>query len=62
MGITVGTRTAYPRCVSTVISEIRETVERDERIRTAMLAAFTGVLAVAFMVLLISDQVQAAAF
>jgi hypothetical protein len=41
---------------------IRETVERDERIRTALLAAFTLVLALAFMVLLVSDQVQAAAF
>ncbi len=40
---------------------IRETVERDERIRTALLAAFTLVLAVAFMVLLVSDQVRAAA-
>lgn len=40
---------------------IRETVERDERIRTALMAAFTFVLAVAFMVLLVSDQVQAAA-
>lgn len=40
---------------------IRQTVERDERLRTAMLAAFTIVLAIAFMVLLISDQVQAAA-
>ena len=41
--------------------DIKVTVERDERIRTAILAAFTIVLAVAFMVLLISDQVQAAA-
>ena len=40
---------------------IRETVERDERFRTVLLAAFTVVLAVAFMVLLVSDQVQAAA-
>ncbi len=40
---------------------IRETVERDERFRTALLAAFTLILAVAFMVLLVSDQVQAAA-
>ena len=40
---------------------IRETVERDERLRTALLAAFTLVLAVAFMVLLVSDQVLAAA-
>ena len=40
---------------------IRETVGRHERLRTALLAAFTLVLAVAFMVLLVSDQVQAAA-
>ena len=40
---------------------IRETVERHKRLRTALLAAFTLVLAVAFMVLLVSDQVQAAA-
>jgi hypothetical protein len=47
--------------VSTIVYEIKETVEHDERIRMAILAAFTLVLAVAFMVLLISDQVQAAA-
>ena len=47
--------------MSTLVYEIRETVERDERLRTALLAAFTLVLAVAFMVLLISDQVRAAA-
>jgi hypothetical protein len=40
---------------------IKQTVERDERIRTVILAAFTVILALAFMVLLISDQVQAAA-
>ena len=40
---------------------IRETVERDERLRTALLGTFTLVLAVAFMVLLVSDQVRAAA-
>jgi hypothetical protein len=40
---------------------LRETVERDERVRTAILAAFTAILAIAFMVLLVSDQVQAAA-
>jgi hypothetical protein len=39
---------------------IRETVERDERVRNALLAAFTVILALAFMVLLISDQVVAA--
>jgi hypothetical protein len=47
--------------VSTIVSDIRQTVERDERLRTALLAAFAVVLAIAFMVLLISDQVQAAA-
>ena len=47
--------------MSTLVYEIRETVERDERLRTVLLAAFTLVLAVAFMVLLVSDQVQAAA-
>lgn len=40
---------------------IRHTVERDERLRTVLLAAFTVALALTFMVLLISDQVQAAA-
>jgi hypothetical protein len=47
--------------MSTIVYEIKETVERDERVRTALFAAFTVVLALAFMVLLISDQVQAAA-
>ena len=47
--------------MSTIVYEIKTTVEHDERIRTAILAAFTLVLAVAFMVLLISDQVRAAA-
>ena len=41
--------------------EIKSTVERNERLRTAILATFTLVLALAFMVLLNSDQVQAAA-
>ena len=48
--------------MSTIVLEIRETVEHDPRLRMALLAAFTVVLAIAFMVLLISDQVQAAAF
>jgi len=47
--------------VSDLVIGIKHTVERDERLRTAILAAFTLVLAIAFMVLLISDQVQAAA-
>lgn len=47
--------------MTTLVHEIQETVVRDARVRTAILAAFTLVLAIAFMVLLISDQVQAAA-
>jgi hypothetical protein len=47
--------------VTTLVYGIKQTVERDERIRTVILAAFTVILALAFMVLLISDQVQAAA-
>lgn len=47
--------------MSSLTDGLRETVERDERVRTAILAAFTIVLAIAFMVLLVSDQVQAAA-
>jgi hypothetical protein len=47
--------------MSSIVLDIRETVARDERIRTVLLAAFAAVLAIAFMVLLISDQVQAAA-
>ena len=47
--------------MSSIVLEIRETVEHDPRLRTALLAAFTVILAIAFMVLLISDQVQAAA-
>jgi hypothetical protein len=47
--------------VSTLVYGIKETVEHDARIRTALLTAFTLILAIAFMVLLISDQVQAAA-
>ena len=47
--------------MSTLVDEIKSTGEHDARRRTAILAAFTLVLAVAFMVLLISDQVQAAA-
>lgn len=47
--------------MSTLVYGIKETVERDERIRTAILAAFTFILAVAFMLLLVSDQVKAAA-
>jgi hypothetical protein len=48
--------------VSSIVLDLRETVEHDPRLRMALLAAFTVVLAIAFMVLLVSDQVQAAAF
>lgn len=47
--------------MSTIVFTIKQTVSRDERLRTAVLAALTLVLAIAFMVLLVSDQVQAAA-
>ena len=47
--------------MSSIVLDIRETVEHDPRLRLALLAAFTVVLGLAFMVLLISDQVQAAA-
>jgi hypothetical protein len=60
-GITVGMGSAYCGYMSTIVYEIKATVERDARLRTVILAAFTLALAVAFMVLLISDQVQAAA-
>lgn len=42
------------------MSEIRGSIERDERIRNALLGVVALVLAIAFMLLLISDQVQAA--
>ena len=47
--------------MSTIMYGLKATIGRDERARMALLAAFTVVLAIAFMVLLISDQVQAAA-
>lgn len=47
--------------MSELIAATRTLIERDERIRFVFLTAFTAVLAVAFMVLLISDQVQASA-
>ena len=46
--------------MSSLVFGIRHTVERDDRIRTALLAAFTVALALTFMVLLISDQAKAA--
>ncbi|MHB8631415.1 MAG: hypothetical protein ACYC9W_05765 [Candidatus Limnocylindria bacterium] len=47
--------------MSAIVYGIKATVERDERIRTAIFAVVTVVLAIAFMVLLVSDQVRAAA-
>lgn len=47
--------------MSELIAATRTAVERDERLRFVVLTAFTAILAVAFMVLLISDQVQASA-
>lgn len=46
--------------VSDLVVGLKTAIERDERAATLLLAAFTALLAVAFMVLLISDQVQAA--
>ena len=47
--------------MSAIVYAIKASVERDERIRSALFAVVTVVLAIAFMVLLVSDQVQAAA-
>jgi len=46
--------------VSERIGDVRRTIESDERTRALALALITVLLALAFMVLLISDQVQAA--
>ena len=48
--------------MSELVVTARTVIERDERLRSVMLTAFAAVLAVAFMVLLVSDQVQASAF
>ena len=48
--------------MSELVVTARTVIEHDERLRFAILTAFTAVLAVAFMVLLVSDQVQAADF
>ena len=48
--------------MSELVVTAKTVIEHDERLRFAILTAFTAVLAVAFMVLLVSDQVQAAAF
>jgi len=47
--------------MSDLVFTARTVIERNERLRFVVLTAFTAVLAVAFMVLLISDQVQASA-
>ena len=47
--------------MSDLVVIARTIIERDERLRFAALTVFTAVCAVAFMVLLISDQVQASA-
>ncbi len=47
--------------MSELVGSARSVIERDERLRFVILTAFTALLAVGFMVLLISDQVQAAA-
>lgn len=43
-----------------MIQITRQRLERDETVRMAVLTMFTVVLAAAFLVLLVSDQVQAA--
>jgi len=47
--------------MSELVGAARTVIEHDERLRFVVLTAFTAVLAVAFMVLLISNQVQASA-
>ena len=47
--------------MSELVYSARTVTLHDERLRFVVLTAFTAVLAVAFMVLLISDQVQASA-
>lgn len=47
--------------MSEFVGTARTVIEGDERLRFVVLTAFTAVLAIAFMVLLISDQVQASA-
>jgi len=46
--------------VSELIQVTRQRLELDETVRVAVLTMFTVVLAAAFLVLLVSDQVQAA--
>lgn len=58
--VTSGTSLAYRADVSELILATRERLELNETARLAVLAMFTVVLAAAFLVLLVSDQVQAA--
>ncbi len=46
--------------MSELIQTTRQHLELNETVRTAVLTMFTVVLAVAFLALLVSDQVQAA--
>ena len=46
--------------MSELIQTTRQHLELNETVRLAMLTMFTVVLAVAFLALLVSDQVQAA--
>lgn len=55
-----GTPLALAVGVSELIETTRQSLERNETVRTAVLTMFTVVLAVAFLALLVSDQVQAA--
>ena len=55
-----GTTLASHAVVSELIETTRQRFELDERVRVAVLTMFTVVLAVAFLALLVSDQVQAA--
>ncbi|HEY8657100.1 MAG TPA: hypothetical protein VIN34_10245 [Candidatus Limnocylindria bacterium] len=47
--------------MSDLFDTARTIIERDARLRFVVLTGFTAVLAIGFMVLLISDQVQASA-
>ncbi len=46
--------------MSELIQATRQSLELNETVRVAVLTMFTVVLAAAFLVLLVSDQVQAA--
>ncbi|GAC1459401.1 MAG: hypothetical protein NVSMB8_08950 [Candidatus Limnocylindrales bacterium] len=47
--------------MSELVHTAQTVIVSDERFRFVVLTAFTAVLAVAFLVLLVSDQVQASA-